>query len=761
LKAGASTSSLPQIQEMLKTAGRLELQNDKLVQGLLRSPDRHGSGLELDVTVKNLGPRWDSARSLSSDLKPRRILFGSTGRAGDDRTLPLDFDFGSGAFSFAASMSASNTLALDPGLVKGTDASSEWLRTHHTGFHYWAGVYNNQNTYIAPWFRESIKGNDDVWMRLADGKALRSDSGDWGQVNIWNPLIRNYVRDYCATQGRSFAGNPYLVCYDYTAEPHPFASQPPGQYQYSGYNQSAIEAFHGYLKKKFGSIRNLNHAWRTNYSAFAGIEPPPDEYISRSKHATPLSYEFQLFRAESHAAFWKAAADGYRSGDRKKPIVANAGMYMSGWPVEALEPYMLMQSNVCDWVDMHMNNFWPNLPEQIYLYSLCRLTGKTPVQFEYVWTFPRTAAFDDKNENDFRATCEASVWRNLAWGKKAMVFFDWYYDWPAYHNAFFDRDAEYGILRPSACVVPTTKRKALRYNDILMNTEVSNPPIVIIEPNASIRNSPPVHPNQGFSYHTTIAGKKVHDLLFPKNYPFLYVPEQAVLDGYALSQHKVVILPEAPYLPEEMTARLIKWVKSGGLLVCLGPAGAWTPYGFEDGRLMSEAFGKSSVSDTGTGTWDWRWVMESKSKNILWQTNSQTGDLIAALARLGKGRVLMSASTFDEPALQQKLFEILDRAMGAREVSSEKNAFELVVREDKRGHKYLFVLNADTRAIREDTIRLGGKVSCCVDLGIGSGVPVPLVKGDPGMTTFKLRLHPGEGTVVAVENIQISSSNIH
>ena len=57
-----------------------------------------------------------------------------------------------------------------------------------------------------------------------------------------------------------------------------------------------------------------------------------------------------------------------------------------------------------------MNNFWPNLPEQIYLYSLCRLTGKVPVQFEYVWTFPRTGPVDDNNESDFRATCEASVW---------------------------------------------------------------------------------------------------------------------------------------------------------------------------------------------------------------------------------------------------------------------------------------------------------------------------------------------------------------
>src|SRR5439155_22504878 len=159
----------------------------------------------------------------------------------------------------------------------------------------------------------------------------------------------------------------------------------------------------------------------------------------------------------------------------------------------------------------------------------------------------------------------------------AFVFFDFYYDWPAYHNAFLDKDLGHSILRPSACVVPVTKRRALRFNDILMNTEVSTPPIIVLEPTASVLNSPPVHPYEGFSYHSSVAGKNVHGLLFPKNYPFLYVPEQAVLDGYSLKQHKVIILPQAPYLRAEITTRLLKWVQQGGTLLSLGVAGIWNP----------------------------------------------------------------------------------------------------------------------------------------------------------------------------------------
>ena len=92
---------------------------------------------------------------------------------------------------------------------------------------------------------------------------------------------------------------------------------------------------------------------------------------------------------------------------------------MSGWPVEGLDAYGMQKAGAADWVDMHMNNFPPNLAEQIYLYSICRLTGKVPVQFEYIWSFPRTTPFDDNSESDFRATCMSSVWRNLVWGVSA------------------------------------------------------------------------------------------------------------------------------------------------------------------------------------------------------------------------------------------------------------------------------------------------------------------------------------------------------
>jgi hypothetical protein len=745
-----SADGLLKLSTLLERIAAAESENRASAAALLQRLGEQSSGAKfqaLPVSARDLAPAWDRKKLIGSHYQPTRIIFGSTGKVGDDKTLPLRFDFGSGMFGFYIPMAASNRLDIAEGLRNRTDPQYGWMGTNHSGYHYWAGVYNNQNTHLAPWFLTEHKGEDDIWMKLADGKVLRG--GEWGQANIWNRDVREYIQDYCETQGRTFSRDPFLMCYDYTGEPHPWGSQPPGQPQYSGYNESAVEAFRAYLRRKFGSIAKLNKAWEARYAGFEAIQPPPDPYISPPATATPLSYEFERFRCDSHALYWKLVYDAYRKGDATKPIEANAGMFMSGWPVEGLDAYHLQNTGVADWVDMHMNNFWPNLPEQIYLYSLCRLTGKVPVEFEYVWTFPRTGPFDDASESDFSATCQASVWRNLVWGKKVLVFFDFYYDWPAYHNAFLDRDMGYSILRPSACVVPVTKRRALRFNEILMKTEVATPPIIVLEPTASVLNSPPLHPNQSFSYHSGVAGKQVHELLFPGNYPFLYVPEQALLDGYSLTPHQVIILPEAPYLPSGITDRLLAWVKAGGTLISVGVPGVWTPYGRKDLRLVTEAFGPTEVTDEQPGQWKWAWQIKGTSPSAVRQVNDAAGKLAAALVTLGRGHVLVSTGPFNTPELQGLFYDVLNLGIAKRPAACQRDFFELVLRTDGRGHRYLFALNPHTRDIREDQVTVSGRFAHCVDLGIGSGVPVPGRVADD-QTQFQLRLHPGEGTVISL-----------
>jgi hypothetical protein len=744
-----STDGVEILNKSLESIASEVNQNDTQVTTLLSAVGKGAAGDSFEATPvskEEIKPAWDAGSMIDEKFRPKRILFGCTGRVGDDRILPLDFDFGSGLYSFYVPMASRDKLEVTKPASGWTEGQHKWMREHGMGHHYWAGVYNNNNTYVADWFVKEFGKNDDVWIRLTDGTVMRSAAGGFGQPNVWNPNVRNYIQNYCETQARYFHDDPSLVCYDYTGEPHPYASDPKtGRPQYSGYNDSAVTAFREYLTRKFKTIDDLNRAWKSAYMSFDSINPPQDPYARLPQKATPLSYEFELFRCQSQTDYWKLVYDAYRKYDAKKPIEAHASMYMSGWPVQAMDAYQMLKAGVADWIDMHQNNFPPNLAEQIYLYSICRLTGRVPVQFEYIWTFPRTGPFDAARDSDFRNTCTASVWRNIVWGKKALVFFDFYYDWPGYRNGMFDKDLGYSILRSSACVIPAIKRQVLRFNDIFLNTEIEDPPIIVLQPSASVWNSPPIHPHDGFSFHTS-AAMRIHDLLYPQNYPFLYVPEEAVLnDGYKLSKHRVVILPEAPYLPAKMTDALLEWVDAGGTLICTGVPGVWTPYGEDDMRIVNRVFGKWRVTDTEPGKWKWNLKPPVNTPD-----GKSSGDAVSFSADViessyGKGRVVIAPGGFETPENRGQFYDAVDKAIGKRPARCAHDSFELTIRTGSAG-RFLCVLNPHTRDIREDEVVLAGRFRC-VDLSVGPGIPLKAEKHD-NETHFKIRLHPGESTIV-------------
>jgi hypothetical protein len=198
-----------------------------------------------------------------------------------------------------------------------------------------------------------------------------------------------------------------------------------------------------------------------------------------------------------------------------------------------------------------------------------------------------------------------------------------------------------------------------------------------------------------------------------------------------------------------MTDHLLAWVKAGGTLISLGVPGIWTPYGRKDLRLVTEAFGPTEVSDEQPGQWKWAWRIVRNGPSVVRQVDDGAGNLTAALATLARGRVLVSTGPFNTPELQSLFYHALNLGIGRRPAACQRDAFELVLREDRRGHRYLFALNPHTRDIREDQVTVAGRFLHCVDLGVGSGVPVPGRVADD-QTQFQLRLHPGEGTVISL-----------
>jgi hypothetical protein len=165
--------------------------------------------------------------------------------------------------------------------------------------------------------------------------------------------------------------------------------------------------------------------------------------------------------------------------------------------------------------------------------------------------------------------------------------------------------------------------------------------------------------------------------------------------------------------------------------------------------LVTEAFGPTEVTDEQPGQWKWLWRIAGTGPQPIRQIKDAGGKLAAAIVSLGRGRVLVSTGSFNTPELQGLFYDALNRGIGQRPAACQRDSFELVLREDRLGRRYLFVLNPHTRDVREDQVTVAGRFLHCVDLGVGSGVPVPGRVGD-GLTQFQLRLHPGEGTVISL-----------
>ena len=65
----------------------------------------------MPVSNEDLAPAW-TPKLIGKDFKPKRIIFGSTGQFGDNRTLPLRFDFGSSDYGAYMPMESAGKLKM-------------------------------------------------------------------------------------------------------------------------------------------------------------------------------------------------------------------------------------------------------------------------------------------------------------------------------------------------------------------------------------------------------------------------------------------------------------------------------------------------------------------------------------------------------------------------------------------------------------------------------------------------------------------------
>ncbi len=460
----------------------------------------------------------------------------------------------------------------------------------------------------------------------------RHYNGDYDTyVNIWHPEIRQLLQDNITAVADYIKAKeiPNFLFYDrLTWEPVGLVG---------GYNPEAITAFRLYLSKKFRDIDALNKKWRTRYPNFEAIEPPPDPFVTKTPRtrATPLTYEWEVFRRDSYSDFLRLAVDTLRNADPDHPVAVEIDTMHNGFAEATAGAYQRMTDIPVQYVEDHYNNWPGNYPSLNLLYSLCLYAGKIPIETEYIWTYPRLITAE--TEADFRVTGELSIWRKIVWGRKILHVFGDFGGWGYRHNFFDERFCQLGInlgptgdlVTEAATAIPLGKKLAREFWPYLSETEIVKPKIAILVPATSDMNAYPHRRRSSWPYpgssHEFFKFSQFFDNwrwneqpvpaseFIPLDMDYRYVPEEVIVNGREdLKGFKAIILPDADYFPDGLAEKLLKWTSDGGTLIAFGVPGVYDPYGFDDPVLMRKVFGPelsySRAEDYGASM---RWNLEA------------------------------------------------------------------------------------------------------------------------------------------------------
>ncbi|MBL4702407.1 MAG: beta-galactosidase [Phycisphaeraceae bacterium] len=695
---------------------------------------------------------------------------------------PLCFDVLDYSF-FSLPMASRGVVDVDDKKIKHARAL-----TKNEGYYFKQPL--NVNSYFRPSQYRNIEhlpqekrqgdARNDLFLQDENGKTV-------DMCNIWNPDILSLLADNLKAVAKYAKENiPNLLLFEKIVWEGAGLGNFEGVY---GYNHEALALFQAKMAKQFGTIDNLNQKWRTHYTGFDQIQFPASRFtLGKDFKTSALSYEFQLFRMESWSKFVNHCIRSIQAGAPGVPVGTEES-YGNTFQNGAVKSHRLWKASPATYFESHWNNWPPNYPDLRMHYDLCLYAGKKPIETEWIWVYPRL--IKPETEDDFRVTGELSFWRKTVWGRAMLQAFTHFDGW-SYNNSYYNESATLihtpkigGVgkfVREAATALVVGKKRVREFWPILQKTEVLKPQIALLVPTTSTLNE---YPFESLRKTAPIYGRvftRWNRLLEDCERNFRHVPEEAILDGdESLSNFKVVILPYMTYFPDGLTQKLIAWVNAGGTLIAEGVPGVFNAYGFKTPKLMDTIFGETLkytyTGDQGRGTnWSWAFEFMPDKKSRLVATFNGQPSLVGA--EYGKGQVLVSSISFNRyfdagenltlangmaytatdkisqvatPANAEGMTIALYRAIadkiGSPAFYTKKRSLEMVMREDRKGKRYLFVINPQLRKTVTDDIVLDTVYAHVIDLGLGEDCKVPLSdKTLKDSTVFTVRLKPGEGT---------------
>ena len=576
---------------------------------------------------------------------------------------------------------------------------------------------------------------------------LKSAKGEWSPngnchdtLDIWNPRVREEGAKFLTAYGTHYRNDPRVTSYELVNEPalsiekmtHGYDSEYLGP---GGYGPYAGAEWRRWLTTKYGTVARLNERWRTTYADFASVTPPPDlaapaPVSSTEAVATGPVRDFQTFRSESHAQHFQLIVAALKRGDPGKPVMSQ--IYQGFGLRKTAADDLLQMASLPDW-DFLGTHDWPGggpAIDSIFAYSMRRYRWRPHWEEEFIWS-----QWERKEtpEPEMRAAVARNLWRQVAWGKRAVSLFnlegEWAHDQPnSWNNSMMNLEAEYQVPRYSTGAIPVVERKANLVKDTLFSTRLANQGIAILLPTASVLVAPPENRAQDL-------GREIAaDLMGQHLTPFV-VPEECIVDGREnLTPYQVIIAPWAVNVPDELQTKLRAWVEGGGTLISLGPFGLFDPWGKPTQMLLRSALGEVT------------WQYDAKAG--VWRPAPAQDGVVTR--RVGRGTVVLIADASGPP--EKRLAAVRDlvrQAVPVPPVATALDTVELMLSENAAGERYLFAINLSRKDVRQGDVSVRGRYVGARELTV-EGAPLVPTTFVAGVTRVPVDLQPGEGLFFAL-----------
>lgn len=557
----------------------------------------------------------------------------------------------------------------------------------------------------------------EVYLHAADGTYLERPRIH-NNANIWHPAVVEALESFLRSIGERFRDNPNVLCYELLEEPDlmfspaiPSSGQPLSRHV-GGYSTQAKAAFRDYLRARYASIDKLNTRYHTAYKDFDVVPLPGTHELPKAN--VPARGDHNRFRCESHAAFFAKLVSSLKAADPCHPVVPQLlPMYFLA-PGHGLDPFLLSALN---W-DFYSTHDWPGqgpATETAFTYSVAYWADKPLWNEEYIWPNWVTR---DAGEQAAWAAARSGMWRQFAWGKRALELFVWDGLWDTeiegdWNNEILNRDSSMVYPRFAAGVFGELPQRIDELAPLVYPTEIVNDGLGVLVPTTTLMSGE--NPEQ-----TQWWAGVIGDVLLVNHWSPLFVPESGILDGTVpLEAFRVIVSPPAEVLPRALPAKLLDWVAAGGTLI-------W-----------QEALGAVDQDGVPLGQFD---KLAERGKVILLAH--------AREAVHGKGRLVRyDKNTFNRD--RDLLARVVAREYPIRPVYSSSRDHELVLRKASDGHLVLVVTSLDMARSARTTVSVHGRWPHVVDMTVDGGAAVP-VTFDGDSTILPIRTGPGEGILFAL-----------